>query len=411
MSDACMVSNQYEEGLAYTNQAIPYLEQSGDLYELMNAYNHRGVFLYMLNRVEESIDSFQDALSLGADSHDPHVWRARANAHYQIAVVRVLGGWPETAQMHAQRSLADYTVLGRTSGQTTAYSALAIAHYLLGNYPQALQESQLGIEMAKRAQAWRMLGYLHAYRGMIELAIGNIDTAVENAERAIELGERYKHEEITSAGYRITGDLYFWLGEPHKSLENYRLATKAGQDQFLWNDTRFRLGFAQVLCGQVEIGKEIVEEVISLSDFMGLGFVALEARLSKLYIHRYLNEWQPARLLARQLDQDAIQRSIPTIRLSASNALGELAIQDGDPLTAVEYFQGTAKSAAKLLHPWIEIQSLTMLHNALNLANCPDPAPRRQIEHLLEQIAKNVRKDSFKLRFKEYRQQILQLLQ
>jgi len=411
MSDACMASNQYEEGLAYTDQAIPYLKQSGDLYELMDAVNHRGVFLYMLNRVDESIDSFQEALSLGTDSHDLQVWRARANAHYQIAVARLLGGWPETAQIHAQRSLADYSALKRTNGQTTAYSALAIAHYFLGNYPQALQESQLGIELATRTQAWRMLGYLHAYRGMIELALGNVDASVEHAESAIKLGERYDHHEIASAGYRIFGDLCNWLGKPQSSIEYYQLATKGSLDQFLWIDSHFRLGVAQVLCGQVETGKNIVEEVISFSERMGLGIVALLARLSKLYIHRHLNEWQPARLLARQLYQDAQQRSIPTVRLATTNVLGELALQDGDSLTAVECFQGTSIAAAKLFHPWIEIQSLTLLHRALNQANCPEPAPYHQIENLLEQIARTAHKDPFKLGFHEYRQQILQSLE
>jgi hypothetical protein len=94
-SDASMVLNQFSDGLKLTESAFPHLESSGSLFELMEAYNHRGVFLTMLNRVDEAIPSFQDALAVGADSDALPVVRARANAHYQLAVAWTLHGSPE----------------------------------------------------------------------------------------------------------------------------------------------------------------------------------------------------------------------------------------------------------------------------------------------------------------------------
>jgi DNA-binding SARP family transcriptional activator len=410
LSDACLVSNQFEDGLAYTNQALPYLERGENLYKRMEALNHRGVFLYMLNRVEESIETFQTSLAMGAESIDPQVSRARANAHYQIAVARTLDGWPEIAQIHAQRSLTDFTILNRAHGQITAYSALAISHYFLGKYMEARSECQAGFELATRAQAWRMLGYLHNYRSMIDAASGEIDEAVDHANHAIALGERYKHPEITSAGYRLIGDLFIWLRSPQNAIEPFQQAVLASQDQFLSTDSQFRLGGALVLSGQVDSGLKMVEESLAFTERSGLGIINIQAKSALMVLKRYLGDWEGLHSTAEQLYQEATRRSVPSIRMYAAVMLGEIALREGNLELAMGYLQGSANLAAQLPHVWVKIQALVTLHQAARRAGWPDQPYRLQIEAILTKIGASVHKEPFVQAFGTYKETVLRSL-
>ena len=87
LSVACLVENRFEEGLAYTNQAIPYLETTDNAYEIMNSHTNRGVYLYMLGRIYEAIESFEFALTFAEGDPDPKLKRSLANAHYQLSSI------------------------------------------------------------------------------------------------------------------------------------------------------------------------------------------------------------------------------------------------------------------------------------------------------------------------------------
>jgi tetratricopeptide (TPR) repeat protein len=150
LSNACMASDQFEDGLAYTEQALKTLETSPHRYLRMQAYNHRGVFFYMLNRLDESIQSLQDALSLGIGVLDSQEMQAHANAHYQLSFVRVLNGWPEPALSHAIRALSESQQTHFIHGQISAYSSQALANYFLGNYSAAREASLAGIDLSQR---------------------------------------------------------------------------------------------------------------------------------------------------------------------------------------------------------------------------------------------------------------------
>ncbi|GAG60358.1 unnamed protein product [marine sediment metagenome] len=104
-SVACLVENEFEDGLAYTNQAIPYLKTTDNAFELMSSHTNRGVYLYMLGRLNEAIESFELALSLGNADGDPSIQRGMANAHYHLGLSQTLAGWPELGLKNAKTSL------------------------------------------------------------------------------------------------------------------------------------------------------------------------------------------------------------------------------------------------------------------------------------------------------------------
>ena len=386
LSDACMATNQFDEGLAYTEKAIPNLEQSDLQYELMEAYNNRGVFLYMLNHIDEAIESFQDALAVGADIQGRNVLHARANAHYQISIAQTLSGWPEIGLKHAIRSLADFSSTNRIHGQISAYSALALSRYFLGELVRAREDTLLGIEMAQRTASVRMLGYLFIYRAMVELAMGNIDATLEYAHKGLELGQKYQHREIIAESYRVVGDIFFWLGDPARSAEYYQRALQTSQGKFLAVDQLFRLGLALCLMGKLDEGQGHLSTAITHSKEAGLGMVSLLAQLSQAVVYPLMGEWGQAYQKATQVYKEASRRKIAGTRIMASILLGNVALHANDTLKAREYFESATKEACQLPYPWLEIQAQTMLDKTLRLDGHPDASIEQRVEKILDQI-------------------------
>ncbi len=407
LSDACMVSNQFEEGLAYTDQAISYLGNGDSPFNWMQAYNHRGTFLYMLNRIDDAIELFQDALTIGADSHDSQLLQPRGNAHYQIAIASLLAGYPEIARAHARRSLNDFLAANHYHGQITAYSALSISHYFLGEYQQAARESQTGIEMARHSLAWRMLGYLHMYRGNIEIALGNLDAAVEHANQAIELGERYRHNEIEATGHRLLGDIFFWLQAPQDSIPYFRRAVETSQDKFLSMDSRFRLITAQVLSGADEKAEDQLTEYLTFMQQAGLGAIHMMARLSRLSIAYQKKDWQAVQSLGTQLHEDAGQRSLKSIRLTTANILSDRLITRGDLAAGLAAARHTALEAMEMGHPWIEISARLLIHRAEQALKQAEPSQKPHIQDLLRTLDGNVTQQPYRQAFLRYRERIM----
>jgi predicted ATPase len=110
LGDACLARSEFERGLEFAAQAVEYLEKSHNLYEQIDAYNHKGVFLNMLGRIPEAVEAFREALALGTSSEDPGLAPARAASHFQIALSRTLQGWPESGRDHSLLSLKEASV-------------------------------------------------------------------------------------------------------------------------------------------------------------------------------------------------------------------------------------------------------------------------------------------------------------
>ena len=406
LSDARMVRNQFEEGLKYSEQAIVQLELTGNIFEHMEAYNNRGVFLYMLNRIEEAVESFQDALAIGADSSDPPVLRARANAHYQIAIAQILRGWPELGLSHAGRSLADFIAVNRAYGQVGAYSALALSRYFMGQFSQARQDCQAGIDLAERIQAWRMLGYLHGYFGLIELSNGNTDAAIQHAEQAIMMGGRFSHSEMAAGGYRILGDIFYVLQAHEQAAGYYRLGRQAGQNQFLAVDQLVRLGASLSMCGQPEEGRACIQEAVEQAQAGGLGVALISARMSQAHANLIQGQFGRAYQMATALVGETRRRSLPASRLMIVFLLGMADEQAGEIEKAIERFQTAASEAACLPDPWIEQQSQAELGRLLAKAGRPDPAPLERARFLMNYLDEHARHPLVRQAFLSFRQRI-----
>lgn len=391
LSSHYMAINQFEEGLEVVEKAIPYLERGGKPHETMEAYNNRGVFLYFLSRLEEAIESFQDALAVGADLMyaDSRLLNARGDAHFQISIASTLGGWPEAGLRHAIHSLDDFTNANRIYGRVTALSAIAFARYHLGDLAKAHQDARLGLELGERVHAYRMLGYLHDYQAMIELDAGNLDAVLEHTQASLDLAEQYGHGEILSAALHVRGDLYYWLEDYQRASEYYQQALQAGEGTFLAVNSIYRLGLSKFLKDGKQEGLVHIHNAIESTEASGFGLILILAQMGKAITQALQEEWEAAEETAKQLLEDVNHRHIVSIRWRAINLLGEAALRAGRVAEAVEHFLTVRREAQAAGHFWHELAAERHLAQAAARRPIPAPDPVLQVRRLLDRLSES----------------------
>jgi hypothetical protein len=288
-----------------------------------------------------------------------------------------------------------------------AYSALGLARYYLGEYVQARKDCQAGMKLAERLQAWRMMGYLNAYRAMIEAASGNIDAAFEHASTAVQLGDRYRHNEITSIGYSVLGDLYSWLDSHDLAIQTYyQHGIEASNNGFLAVNQIFRLGYSLCRTGSVEAGLQMQHQSWQMAENAGLGLILIFTQLSKVLVNLLMGQWEQAKTAGAELLDKSCQLSIRSVQIYTSLALGQAALHDEDLETAQDYFLSAASIGAQLPLPWAEIEAQKQIEKIMYLTGQSDPTLSRRIQELLDQVETGVKREPLRQIFLEYRSKV-----
>jgi tetratricopeptide (TPR) repeat protein len=277
--------------------------------------------------------------------------------------------------------------------EIAALSAKTLANYFLGDYAAALQDSQQGIDLAQRAQAWRMLGYHHLYRAMVELATGNIANADRHANQTILIGSQYHHAEIATSGYRVLGDIYFYLGDFEAAARHYSLAMQAGEDNFLSIDAQFRLLGIQVLTGGAQAEEQALAKIVQAAGENGMGMIWLLANLSLLLAYAHRLDWDATLALGAGLQAEARLRKIPSVEWMVTNTLAEAHTGRGELTEAIQQSRLSVQAAAGMPHPWIEIRARVLLNHALHQSGQNDPANLGRALQLLGQLGAQVPPD------------------
>jgi DNA-binding SARP family transcriptional activator/tetratricopeptide (TPR) repeat protein len=407
LSDACMMMNKFEAGLELASQAILYLEQTENTFEHIEAHIHRGVFLYMLNRLDEAIEDFEDALALSAENNSPEVIRARSNAHYQTSLLRTLGGWPERGLEHAQQSLDDAKTSNRTYLQVSAYFVLGLANIYLGKYRQAEKYNQIGIDIARRTQGWRMYGYIQANASETEMALGRPENALHHAQEAIYLGKKFELNDVLALGYRQLGAIYLYLNAPNKAIPNFMHGIEAIGSHFIGVDNLFRLGMAQIKSGQLALGQQTMDFALAAFTSNGVGLGIIAVQVFQLLAHIESNEWEDARKLANQLKNEIHQHSLPIYQPQISRSLGEIALHDGQIQEAIDLLKQAVAESKGLGNIWVELDAQLSLKKALKLSGNRDDHPTKRIQEIFTGLENQIKDHTLQGLFQEFRQQYL----
>ncbi len=406
LSDACMTTNDFKRGLEYVSQAVSHLELSDKTFEHIEAYNHHGTFLYMLNRPEEALVSFQDALALstGEDS-DSKIFKARSNAHYQIALLQTLFGNPASGYEHGIKAFEFAELCQHSYSIIQAYSIQALSQYYMGEFSQSRENALLGIELAERIQGWRMLGYLHSYAAIAEVALGIIDSARKHGEEAVRLGEKYGHSDIVALGYRILGELQRLLYNYDQAEKYHQQGVDAVREHFLGLDNLYRLGLTQYYQGK-QTGIEQILAARTILEKNSIRVGAIAAKVCQALAYASSDQWQETFQLATELETETLSGGLASYHIIAIILLGETALANDDSETAMDHFRFAAGEAQFMKNPWLEIKAQACIERALQFNKLDTSAPGQRIEALLEQLEKQISSPETRKGFVFFRQQV-----
>jgi hypothetical protein len=222
---------------------------------------------------------------------------------------------------------------------------------------------------------------------MIELDTGDVQAAARFSEVAVQLGKRYGHSEITSTGYRVLGDIFFYLGDYTASAI----------------DPLFRLWAVEVITGKDLDATQRIREVIHKTEDLGLGVIWLHARLSLLQIYFIQQNWATALALGNELLTDALNRKTPSLTITVRSILAAIALQRGDLQQAIQTCRENAEASADLSHPWLELRSRALLAKALQNNGERDPHNIERCTQILDHLQSNTRNEEYEGAFARFR--------
>ena len=389
MSGVCMARNQFEKGLAYTEDALPYLNISEHVPAQMNALNHRGVFLYMLNRFTASRENFQRSIELGEGEEDSTILYSYGNANYQMATILTGMGWPQIALSYAKQSQFAMRLASPHHGKILPLSIMGLANYYLANYKEgreyALQSASLAIQVDSR----RMIGYSSAYAGLNETELADFGSAWEHAQKAIQIGEQQRHPEITSMGYKIMGDIYIHLDAFPQAANAYKQSVDGDPGSFVMLENLVRLGVTLGLLGKPE-AESTLHQALDRAKKAGLDIIYLNGKALELS------------LFVLRGNLEAFEENLPFVRkeLQARTHsdtvfwLDYIEAQSALRLGKIEQALSSFKKIIRELddYPlfWIKFRTLRFYANTLHSLGRDDEIPHTQLKAMFQKVADNL---------------------
>ncbi|MCF6277387.1 MAG: AAA family ATPase [Anaerolineales bacterium] len=359
LSDACMARNQFTEGLEYTRKAIPYLELSGNLNELMTTHSHRGVFLYMLNRFDAAEEHLRTVLKRLPVSHDRRSFKVSGDINYHLATVSVGMGWPIKGVAYAERSLRELRLSRWPYGPVMAHSMLGLANYYRVDYEPGRKHALESVALAKRIDGWRMLGYAYAYAGMNETELALLGPAWDHAQKAIDIGTKYGHPEIVSMGYRIIGDIYTRLSALKEAAQAYQQGVKMGGETFMALENSHRLGVSWALLGN-PAGEVMLDRVINEAQAVKLDSISTYARALRLSLSLAKKDFAFFDEEVESVAEEFRQRTNPDALAWTDYLKAAAAFQRGDAGKALHLLQALKPIFQRTPMFWIELRALNV---------------------------------------------------
>lgn len=387
LSDACMMVNDFALGLEYTNRALAYLSKTDNIYERIETHNHRGVFLYMVNRLDEAIVAFEESLALSRDQSEETVTAGRSNAHYQIALIKTLKGWPEIGCQHALLGYQEARQARRPYSIIQSLSQLALSRYYLGDYVQALQDARESIALGRRSQGWRMVGYSMCYAAWAALALGQSDEAWNYGIEAIELGRTYQHQDVIALGQRALGDIFFMLQTFDLALEHYQYGVNAIGEHFIGMDNLARLGLMQTLIGNVEQGQELMALALSAMQHYSIDLGVWMVKTCQCLHAAWDTDGNYDEFCAPDFQDELAKRGLAAMEISILNLQWKSPNAAAHNTLALSYLKHAASQARKLHNPWLELDALQEIKIILAISGQKEHSYELRTSELLSQLS------------------------
>jgi predicted ATPase len=257
--------------LAHCDRCIELSRESDDLINLSKGYTNRGVILVDLNRLQEAVDAYQQALELLIDTGDAYV---HAMTLGNLADVLRYMGDLEAAYGYAKLALEESKIL--ESDFDIAFAHLNLGEVLLeeGKPRKARKEHlQVGLDYLKKHEIWDLLAQAERDIAQSYLDEGLLEEAEISARKAVSAASEPLSWSDLGEAQRILGQVLCGQGnmeEGEKLLEKSVKVLEEHGSRYALAQTY--LALAELLSSEVERLEEAklaLDKAINICDELG----------------------------------------------------------------------------------------------------------------------------------------------
>jgi DNA-binding SARP family transcriptional activator/tetratricopeptide (TPR) repeat protein len=398
-----------EQSLKYINDAIPYLEQSEDVFEQMEVYNRKGNLMGMMDRYDEAVEAYLKAVELGQNAQDPHVQEARVNSEDSLSHIYTVTGWPAKALELTEHTFRERRLLLHATGQTRTDIVYSMASFYCGNYQQALKQCQRGLKIADTIGSWRYSGTLRAVAARTELALGHFDECWEHLSHLLDIGRRFGDKTMLSNACGIRGDFFTLMGCVKEAIESYQQGIVDNVENFTEMRNKYRLGALIAVHQDLEKGRKMIDQVIEYSQRVGMGMILMPALLIQIWVSFNEGTFDQADQVLEKVILEAEERRMGTILLTATSNYGAYQLNKGRLEEAWKNAQQVIQGARLLPNLTLEIDGLQLAIEVCAKQG-GDPAPlQERLVTLLNELDLHTSSPELRPYFETYRDRILKL--
>lgn len=415
LANAAALAGRYEEAFNWIEKALKRLSSSieqdpGGLAEYIEALTQSGTLLTLVSRSEGAKPFYQKALELGETSADPRIQRARFNAHFHQANLLLVTGWPDLARREIEMALSEHQPdQFRPYNELRASIVLAMACSQTGQLATAQKIIETGLNLADQLQNWRLASSFYLAASFNECQSGNMDAAWQHASAALDIGNRFKYPGVISAACCRLGDIYCTLADFPAALDLYRRGLSAPEGSYESLEIQHKIGFIRGSQGELPIGLEMVEAVISTARKSGLGMIWIPAQVAAVALYRIQGEASKVIQAARQIENDCEERAYPFMRATVLWILAAFTLQQGDTPQVMQWSRRVIDAGEKIGSPWVALRGYRLVREVLRQQGQPANEPTQAIQALLDQIEPRAQTSPVRGVFQNFRKSLQKL--
>lgn len=355
LAQAAAQHEQPEQGMQFLEKAQPFIEQSGKLFDRIEARNFRALFLLQTGQYLDAQNVYQQALQMGEHASDAQSVAARAQTQYGQSLLLCLSGWPLLALDAAEKSARDAEEAFSRSGEVRAANARSAANLLLGRLSESRQIASAGLEQAVEMKFPLLTGELYGSLAQACLAAGDLDGCWENLWQARAAAQQHPYSTLDIEMQSVLADLYRAAGAPHKALQVITTGTGEARNYALLNN-RIVMAAALYDLGETAQAASLAENCQEIALRGQLFLLALKARLVLAQVFIQAGQYDGAANLLSIADE-ARRRRLPELALRARLLECTLAMKQGQLARAAQLARSAAAEAHATGYFLLEIEA------------------------------------------------------
>lgn len=269
----------FEKGLILLEESIPYLDKSGDLFEMVQGRYRLGMALSTMGQNDQAIEILKEAIRLGERSSNQKIRQAVTMILSFNTLLYSILGWPLKAVESGNSGLRNaLMLLVKPNSQAAMYATMAIAEYYSGSFTKSMDHIKKSKHLTETLPNPRILSLMLILESRLNTLKGKLDIGLTLGKKALDLATENHYFESISEARCVCGDVYLTLHLYDQAIQEYTLGFKDIPVSHSTLDNQYRLGYTTAMKGDLEAGLKILESSISDSARLKLDSVTLPAR-------------------------------------------------------------------------------------------------------------------------------------